>query len=175
VTTTAVLTALWALAFAAVNIWFEATGHFSDGQYADYAAGLSVMNWLVTGLKVVGAAVALLSVTDRSRRPRLLAVLLWAAFSTLAIYAVGNVVQALGMVTGVIGGLEDVDAAAVGYLVGFLPAAVGFGVLAVSYSRRHRIPRRLAVISALGGPVLLVLVLVAAPALLVAVGLMPSY
>lgn len=133
------------------------------------------MNWLVTGLKLVGAAVALLSVTDRWRRPRLLAVLLWAAFSTLAVYAVGNVVQALGMVTGLIGGIENVDAAAVGYLVGFLPAAVGFGVLAVSYSQRHRIPRRLAVISALGGPVLLVLVLVAAPALLVAAGLMPSY
>jgi biotin transporter BioY len=55
------------------------------------------------------------------------------------------------MVTGLIDGIQDVDAAAVGYLVGFLPAAVGFGVLAVSYSRRHRIPRRLAVISGSAG------------------------
>ena len=67
VTAIGMVMALWCLGFAMVNLVFEITGHFAGGAYAHYASGISVMDWLVAGLKVLGAAVALLSV---ARRPR---------------------------------------------------------------------------------------------------------
>src|SRR5215203_2586173 len=68
VTAIGILMALWCLGFAVVNVVFEITGHFAGGAYAWYASGLSVMNWLVAGLKVLGAVVALLSVARRPGR-----------------------------------------------------------------------------------------------------------
>ena len=62
-----VLTALWCTGFAVVNVAFELAGRFRDGPYARYAAGIAVMNWFVVGLKAVGAAVALRSISDRPR------------------------------------------------------------------------------------------------------------
>jgi hypothetical protein len=167
--------ALWCVGFAVANIVLESTDHLAEGEYAAYAAALSVMNWLVVGLKLVGAAVALLSVARRQRLvpPGLLGTFVWGAFATLAMYAVGSVAQALGMVLGVTGSADQIDAAGVAYLIFFLTAAVGWSVLAVSFSRRHVLGWIPAVIGVLAGPVVLGLVLVAIPTLLTALGIMP--
>lgn len=172
---TATVVALAFVGFAVVNVAFESTGHFDQGQYADYAAAFTVMNWLVVGLKLVGAAVAVASVAPRAvLPPTALMALLWGVFATLAVYVLGSVVQAIGLLLSVTGGPEDVDLAGVGYVMFFLLAAAGFGVLAVSYSRRHQLPRRLAVLGVLAAPAVLGLVLVAMPALLAAAGVMPA-
>jgi len=176
VTVTAGLVAACCLGFAMVNVVFELTDHFASGPHADYAAALSVMDWFVAVLKVVGAAVAVLSVARRPRvlSPAALTVLLWASFATLAVYAVGSLAEAVGMVLGLVGDADQIDAAGAGYVAFFLTVAAGFGVLAVSYSRRHRTRARLAVLGALAAPVVLGTVLVAMPALLVTLGLMPA-
>jgi len=139
VTAIGILMALWCLGFAVVNVVFEITGHFAGGAYAQYASGLSVMNWLGAGLKVLGAVVALLSVARRPGRvtSTIVTVLVWAAFATLAVYVLGSVTEAAGMELGLIGGADQIDTASVAYVLFFLVAAVGFGVLAISYSRRH--------------------------------------
>src|SRR3712207_7496126 len=56
-------------------------------------------SWLVVGLKLLGAAVALLSVTKRPPflPPGLLGVMVWSVFATLAVYVLGGMAQALGM------------------------------------------------------------------------------
>src|SRR5690242_5552630 len=84
-TATGCLVALCCLGFAVFNVVFELTDHFADGPYAEYSSGLAVMNWLVVALKVVGAAVASLSVASRPRflSPVVLGVLLWGAFAML--------------------------------------------------------------------------------------------
>jgi hypothetical protein len=176
VTVTGVLVALCLFGFAVVNIVFELTDHFAGGRYADYAAAFTVMNWLVVCLKLVGAAVALLSVTTRPFFPSkaVLAVFLWGAFATLTVYALGSVAQAIGIVFELTDNSEQIDLAATAYLLFFLLIACGYGVLASSYARRHCLPKRLAVLGVLGAPVVLGLVLVVIPMLLTAVGIMPS-
>jgi hypothetical protein len=171
-----VLTALWCVGFAVVNVVFELTDHLDDGAYAEYAAGFTVMNWFVVVLKLVGAAVALLTVASRPRwpSPSVLAVLVWGAFATIGVYAVGSAVQAIGLATGLLGDPDVVDAAGVAYVLFFLAAAAGYGVLAVSYARRHRTRRATVVLGILGAPAMLALLLVAGPALLAALGVMPS-
>jgi len=170
------LMAAWCLGFAVVNIVLEGTDYLADSEYADYAAAFTVMNWFVVGLKLVGAAVALLSVARRPLflPPRLTGTLVWSIFATLAVYVAGGMAQAVAMVSGVMGSPSDVDLAGVGYLIFFLTAATGWGVLAVSYSRRHALGRGPAVLGGVGAPVVLGLVLVAMPTLLAALGLMPS-
>lgn len=176
VRTTAVLMAAGLLGFAAVNVGFELTGRFDEGPYASHAAGLAVMNWLVVVLKVLGALVAVLSVRHRPPvSPRVLAAALWAAFATLGVYVLGGLVEAIGMATGLVGGGEAIGAPEVGYLLAFLTAATGFGVLAVSFSRRHGTGRRWTLLGVLAGPAMIGLVLVVVPALLVAVGVMPGF
>jgi hypothetical protein len=177
VVTAGALAALCCVGFAAVNIVFEATGRFSDGPYADYASGLSVANWVVTGLKGLGAAAALLSLTARPRLlpPRALGVMLWGAFATLAVYALGSVVQAIAMVSGLAGDADEITLAGIAYVSFFLLLAVAFGVLAISHSRRFGLGRRTVVLGALGAPVLLGVLLMGIPAVLVAVGVMPSH
>lgn len=69
------------------------------------------------------------------------------------------------------GGIES---ASLAYLVFFLAAAVGFGVLAVSYSRRTHAGRAHAVLGVLGAPLVFGALLVGAPAALSAMGLLPS-
>ncbi|GAA5039031.1 hypothetical protein [Actinopolymorpha pittospori] len=176
VTGIGVLTALWCAGFAVFNIAFEFTDHFESGPYADYAGGFAVMDWFVVALKIVGAAVALLAVAKRPRfvAPSKLAVVLWGAFATLALYVAGSLVEAVGMLTGLMGSADDIDAAGVAYVCLFLVAATGFGVLAVSYSRRHQVRRSRAVLGVLGAPALLGLILLAVPTLLAAFGLMPA-
>jgi hypothetical protein len=166
---------LWCLGFAAVNVTFELTGHF-DGRVGHLGAGISVMDWIVAGLKVLGAAVALLAVTPGQRlvRPATLVVLLWGAFATLATYVAGSLVEAVAFATGLAGSRGDLTPRSVAYVVLFLVAATGFGVLAVSYSHRHRSPRRLVALGALGGPVVLGSLLLVIPAILTAAGLLST-
>jgi hypothetical protein len=176
VTAIGILMALWCLGFAAVNVVFEVTGHFADGTSAHYAPGISVVDWLVAGLKVLGAVVSLLSVARRPGfvSPAVVTVLVWAAFATLAVYVLGSVVEAVGMGLGLIGGVDQIGTRSVAYVLFFLVAAVGFGVLATSYSGRHPHGKRLVILGALGAPVVLGLLLLAIPALLAAFGLLPG-
>jgi hypothetical protein len=175
VTVTGVLVALCLFGFAVVNIVFEITDHFAGGRYADYAAAFTVMNWLVVCLKLIGAAVALLSVTTKPQflPTAILAVSLWGAFATLTVYTLGSVAEAIGIVFDLTDNAERIDLADTAYLLFFLLVAIGYGVLAGSYARRHHLRKRLAVFGVLGAPVVLGLVLVAIPMLLVAVGIMP--
>ena len=175
ITAIGILMALWCLGFAAVNVMFEITDHFAGGPYAHYTSAFSVMNWLVVGLKVLGAVVALLSVARRPGRTSsaVVTVLAWAAFATLAVYVLGSVVQAAGMGLGLIGGADQIDTASVAYVALFLVGAVGYGVLAISYSRRHPRGKGLVILGLLGAPALLGLLLLAIPALLAAFGLLP--
>ncbi len=170
------LMALWFVGFAEVNIVFESTDYLADSEYADYAAAFTVMNWLVVGLKLLGAAVALLSVLKRPSflPPRLLGIMVWSVFATLAVYVLGSMAQALGMLLGLRGSASQIDLADVAYLLFFLTAATGWGVLAVSYSTRHTLRWRTAVLGVLGAPIVLGLVLVVMPILLAALGLMPT-
>jgi hypothetical protein len=171
------LVAAWCVGFAAVNLAFEATGHFAHGAHAEYATALSVMNWAVSVLKVLGATVALVSVSSRPVHvsPRLVAVLVCGAAALLGLYCLGSLVQAIGMVTGAAGDADDLNPRSVGYLVLFMVAAAAYGVLAVSFFRRYEIGRREALISALGAPIVLAALLGAIPLLLVLLGLMPAY
>jgi hypothetical protein len=168
------LVALWCAGFAAISVWFEFTGYFGVGQYADDATAISVVNWFVAVLKVLGAAVALLAVsrTPRFLAPRIVGTLLWAAFATLAVYVVGSITQAVVMLAGVAGDAEEVDALSVGYVLAFLLAATGFGILATSYARRAGLGARVMLIGVCGAPVVLGSVLVILPAILRAVGLL---
>lgn len=171
----AVLGALGLVAFAAVNVAFEGTNHFAEGPHADYAAGLSILNWLVVGLKLVGAVVVMVSVSDRATAfaPNTMTLLLWGAFGTFAIYALGTIGEAIVMATGIAGNPSDIDAAGVGYLLGMTFFASCFGVVATSYSRRTRWRPLPIVAGVLGAPMLLAGILVLVPALLVALGIMP--
>ena len=166
---------LWCLGFAAVNVAFELTGHFDD-RLGDLARGVAVMDWVAAGLKVLGAVVAGLAISERQRlvRPTTLAVLLWGAFATLATYVVGSLAEAVAFATGLAGDRADLTARNLGYVLFFLVAAAGFGVLAVAHARRHRTPRRLVALGMLGAPVVLGGLLVVIPAVLTAAGLLPA-
>ncbi|MFB6609953.1 hypothetical protein ACFCVO_06535 [Agromyces sp. NPDC056379] len=172
---TAVLGALGLLAFATVNIVFEGTGRFAGGPLAAYASGLTVMNWLVVSLKLFGAAVVMLSVSRRATAfaPNTMTLLLWGAFGTFAVYALGTIAEAAALATGIAGSPADIDAAGVVYLLGAVFFATCFGVVAISYSRRTRWRPVPIVAGLLGAPILLVGILVLAPTLLVALGVMP--
>jgi hypothetical protein len=176
ITTTGILIALFCIGFAVFNIVFELTDHFADGPYAEYSTGFAVMNWLVVGLKAVGAAVALLSVASRPRflPPVFLGVLLWGAFAMLAVYGVGSAAQAIGIASGLTGSADQIDLAGVAYVLFFLVVATGYGVLAISYSRRFRLRKGVAVLGTLGAPVALGAILLAVPMLLTALGVMPA-
>lgn len=173
---TGVLLAVACLGFAGVNIVYEFTDRWGEGPYADYASAFSVMNWLVVGLKVAGAGVALLSLATRPRHvdASVMTALLWGAFAMLAVYALGSVVELVGLATGLMGNRDQIDLAGIVYVLGFLVVASGFGVLTFSYARRHGLEKRYAALGILGAPVLLATLLLGVPALLEAVGLMPS-
>lgn len=169
-----VLVALWCVGFAAISVWFELTDYFGTGQYAQDTTAISVMNWFVAVLKLVGAAAALLSVYHRLVAPRIVGTLLWATFATLTVYVTGSLTEAVGMLTGIAGDADRVDARSVAYVVAFLVAATGFGVLAVSHARRTGLGTRVKVLGACGAPLLLGTVLVILPAILRAVGLLSA-
>lgn len=175
-TTIGWLMAVWCLGFAAANFMFEVTGHFARGALAAYAPGISVVDWFVFGLKLLGAAVALLTVTrlPRGVRPAPVAVLAWGAAALLGLYSLGNVLETAGMVTGLTGSPDQITLRSLGYVLFFLLAAIGFGTLAVSFSRRYDVGRRAMLLGILGAPVVLGLILLAIPTLLVATGVMPD-
>ncbi len=162
--------AAWCLGFAAVNVALQITGRFASGPYAELAAGLAVMDWIVVGLKLLGAAVAILSVTARASTA-VRTVLIWGAFALLGIYSAGNVVELIAMMLADAGAIEPRSLTYIGF---FLVGAAGYGALAASYSARTRAKPIHAVLGVLGAPVMLGMLLVAAPAALTAIGLLPN-
>ena len=172
----AAFVALWCAAFAFISFWFEVTDHFASGPHAAEAAALSVVNWYVFVMKLIGVAAAVLAVTQPPKLvgARLVGMLLWAAFATLAIYLLGSLTQAAMMMTGIAGDAGRIDAAAVGYVFAVLLGAAGFGVLATSYARRASLGRREFIVGICGAPLVLGSILLALPTLLGAVGLLES-
>lgn len=116
VTTVGVLAAVWCAIFAAISVWFEVTDKFATGPHAAEAEAISVMNWYVAVLKLLGVAVAVLAVTQPPKflQPKAVGTLLWAAFSTVVIYVAGSLTQAAVMLTGVAGDAERLDLASGG-------------------------------------------------------------
>lgn len=142
---------------------------------AEYGAGLSIANWFVAALKVVGAGIAVLSVAARPPlSPRLMNLSIWAAAGTLGIYALGSIVQLVGMASGLAGSPDQITPAGIVYVLGFLLAAVGFVALAVSHSSRAGLGVRVALGGAFGGVIILGLILFGLPILLSALGVFPA-
>jgi hypothetical protein len=179
--------AAWCLGFAAVSAWQVATD--LDGRpavpqrYAAYASGLAIMGVLVGVLKLAGAAVALTAVMvrpDLPRRPgQLLGMALWGAFGLLALYSAGNLFITAGTVSGLLAPSAAWTAAggatvkAILYVLFFLVGAALFGMLAVWFHRRHHLGWMSAAAGLAGAPLLLGLLLAAAPAVLGRWGLLP--
>jgi hypothetical protein len=180
--------AAWCLGFAGVSAWQVAadlTGKPDPRQrYAAYASGLAILGVLVLVLKLAGAALALTAVLVQPGLPRrwlrLLGVGLWGAFGLLGLYSAGNLVITVGTVTGVLApsaawtAAGGVTVKAVLYVLFFLVGAALFGVLAVWFHRRHRLEWTVAVAGLVGAPLLLGLLLAAAPAILGRWGLLPT-
>ncbi len=169
-----VLMALWCAGFAAISVWFELTDYFGTGRYADDEAAFSVVIWFVTVLKLLGLVLAVLAVQARLVALRIVGALLWAAFATLTVYVVGSITQAVVMLAGIAGDADQVDARSVAYVLAFVLAAAGFGILATSHARRAGLGTRIKVIGACGAPIALASVLVIVPAILRAVGLLSA-
>jgi hypothetical protein len=119
-------------------------------------------------------AAAVLAVTEPPRflRPSTVGVLLWAAFATVTVYLAGSLGQAVAMLTGVAGDADRLDLASAAYLLAFLLAAAGFGLLAFSYAKRARLGRREVLLGVCGAPIVLGSILVVLPALLRATGVL---
>ena len=180
--------AAWCLGFAGVSAWQVAASLLGwapvPRRLAADASGLAVMGVLAGVLKLAGAAVALAAVRvppgRPGRPPWLLGVGLWGAFGLLALYSAGN----LAITVGTVGGLLAPSAAwtaaggvtprAILYVLFFLAGAALFGVLAVWFRRRHHLRWTVAVAGLAGAPLLLGLLLAAAPALLGRWGLLPA-
>jgi len=179
VITAAVIVVTCCAAFAAANVVFEATGGLfgSGGRYAAaYPEALAIANGLVFVLKVAAALVAILAVTRLPRfvRPPLVGMAVWTAFATLAVYSAGNVAEAIAILAGLTGDLGMITPKTLAYVLFFLVFAAAFGVLAVSFTRRHALKKRYIVIGALGAPVILGGVLLGLQAVLAALGLLPA-
>ena len=174
----AALTVVCCVGFAVVNLDLMTTGVFASDDYdeltAEYPTGFAVMNALVLVLKLVGAAVAALTVTPPLRHlgPAVVGVCTWAAFATLGAYSLGSIGQGVGIASGAAGG-EQIDLMSVAYVGFFVVFSACYGVLAVSYHRRMGLRARHAVIGALGAPLVLGGI-TAAIVVLTALGLVPS-
>jgi hypothetical protein len=169
-----VLVALWCAVFAAISVWFELTNFFGSGRYADDETAFAVVNWFVSVLKLVGVILAVLAVHPRLVAPRTVGTLLWAAFATITVYVVGSITQAFVMLAGIAGDADEVDARSVTYVLAFVLASAGFGILATSHARRAGLGTRIKVIGACGAPLVLGSVFVILPAILRAVGLVSA-
>jgi hypothetical protein len=173
VTIAAVLAAVWCLGFAAVNVRHLATGRLTEDRFGDYATVVVVASILVLLLKLLGAGVALASLRSvRGGGTRwLLGAALWGATSTLMLYSAGNLVIAVGTVTGLLEPTAAWEAAggvtprAIAYVLFFLAGAAMFAVATASYHRRHRLRWTAAAAGAVGAPALLGGLLVVLPAL----------
>ena len=180
--------AAWCLGFAGVSAWQVAADLIGQPdarqRYAAYASGLAIMGLLVLVLKLAGAAVALTTVLVQPGLPRrplqLLGVALWGAFGLLGLYSAGNLVITVGTVSGLLApsaawtAAGGVTARAVLYVLFFLAGAALFGVLAVWFHRRQHLRWTSAVAGLAGAPLLLALLLAAAPAILGRWGLLPT-
>jgi MFS family permease len=180
--------AAWCIGFAGVGAWqvgADLTGRPDPRQrYAAYATGLAVIGVVVLVLKLAGAAAALAAVLVRPGRPRrplqLLGAALWGAFGLLGLYSAGNLVITVGTVSGLLPpsaawtAAGGVTAKAILYVLFFLVGAALFGVLAVWFHRRHHLRWTAAVAGLAGAPLLLGLILAAAPAILGWLGLLPT-
>ena len=170
--------AAWCLGFAGVSAWQVATGSFGRPGLPDaaYASGLAIVSVLAGVFKLAGAAVALAAVGVRPGWPRpllqLLGVGLWGAFGLLGLYSAGNLAITAGTVSGLLApsaawtAAGGVTAKATGYVLFFLAGAALFGVLAVWFHRRHHLRWTSVAAGLAGAPLLLGLLLVAAPAIL---------
>lgn len=172
VTMTAWSAAALLVCFALVNVAFELTGRFVGGPYGRYASQISVMDWLMVMLKLVGAGLALLSVSRRRVLPvGLLGMLVWGGFATLGVYAAGNIVESIGMLVGLIDPGRPIRLLDVGYVVFFAVVATLWGVLAMSYARRARLQRLPVALGMIGAPGLIAAVLLVVPTML---GILPG-
>jgi hypothetical protein len=182
VTAAGLLATAWCLGFAAVSVLQLATGPAQDSRYASYASGLATMEIVVLVLKVLGAGLALAAITPgRLGLPaRVIAVGLWGAFDLLALYSAGSLVITAGTLSGLLEPSEAWTAAggvtsrAVLYLLFDLVGAAAFGMLAISFHRRHALPRTVAAVGLVGAPLLLAFILAVMPALLGSLGLLPT-
>ena len=179
--------AAWCLGFAGVSAWQVAadlTGPPDPRQrYAAYASGLAILGVLVLVLKLAGAAVALAAVMVRpglGRRPRqLLGVALWGLWAAEPVLGrePGHHRRDREWPAGAVGGLTaagGVTPKAILYVLFFLVGAALFGMLAVWFHRRHHLRWTVAVAGLAGAPLLLGLILAAAPAILGRWGLLPT-
>jgi hypothetical protein len=178
----------WCLGFAGVSAWLVVAGPSGQPQagqrYAAYTSGLVIMSVLAGVLKLAGAAVAVAAVLvppRRSGRPRqLLGTALWGAFGLLSLYSAGNLAITIGIVSGLLAPSAAWTAAggvtpkAILYVLFFLAGAALFGVLALWFHRRHHLRWTSAVAGLAGAPLLLGLLLAAAPANLGQWGLLPT-
>jgi hypothetical protein len=180
--------AAWCLGFAGVSAWLIA-GLVADPEaaarrFAADASGLVIISLLVLVLKLAGAAVALAAVLvspeTARRRVRLLGVAVWGAFGVLALYSAGNLFITVGTESGLLApsaawtAAGGVTGRAVLYVLFFLAGAAMFGVLAVWFHRRHHLRWPAPVAGLAGAPLLLGLILAAAPAILGHWGLLPT-
>jgi hypothetical protein len=105
---------------------------------------------------------------------------LWGASGLLGLYSAGNLVITVGTVGGLLApsaawtAAGGVTVKAVGYVLFFLVGAALFGVLAVWFHRRHQLGWTTAAAGLAGAPLLLWLLLVAAPVVLGRWGLLPT-
>jgi hypothetical protein len=180
--------AAWCLGFAGVSAWQLAAGPIGSPEtsqrFAADASGLAIIGVLALVLKLAGAAVALAAVRVRPGLPRwprqLLGVALWGAFGLLSLYSAGNLAITAGTVSGLLApsaawtAAGGVTTKAVLYVLFFLAGAVLFGVLAVWFHRRHHLRWTSTVAGLAGAPLLLWLLLAAAPAILGRLGLLPT-
>ena len=180
--------AAWCLGFAGVSAWLiadlVADPEAAARRFAADASGLVIISLLVLVLKLAGAAVALAAVLvspgTARRRVRLLGVAVWGAFGVLALYSAGNLFISVGTESGLLApsaawtAAGGVTGRAVLYVLFFLAGAAMFGVLAVWFHRRHHLRWTAAVAGLAGAPLLLGLILAAAPAILGRWGLLPT-
>lgn len=172
--------ATWCLGFAAVSAWQIIHGPDPADRFAAYASGLAVASIVVLVLKLVGAGIAVAAVQPRQSHERIIALALWGAFGSLALYSAGNLVITVGTLTGLMApsaawqAAGGVSVKAVLYVLFFLAGAGMFGMLATWYQRRHRTRWTWAAVGVMGAPVLIALLLVILPGILGHLGLLPS-
>lgn len=174
--------AMWYLGFAALNAWhlIRPVGVPGGEAFAGHRAGLVAMSVVVLLLKLVGAVVAVGSVRPRWQGSWLLAAATWGAASVLVLYSIGNLVITFGTVFGLMAPSAAWTAAggitprSVAYVLFFAIGAVLAVMLAVSLQRRHQPDWTALAAGVIAAPALLGGLLVVAPTLLTAAGLLPE-
>ena len=170
----------WCLLFAAANV-YELTMGFSP-HAAEHATGLRIMGVVAIGLKMAGAGIALSIAYDWGGRAyvALRRTLVWGAFSTLAVYSIGNVAITVTTTAGLVAPsvawtkAGGVTPRAVAYVAFFVAGAAAYGVLAISHLRRTGARWVTIVPGMVGALALLWLLLIGVPMLLSVAKLLPD-